>query len=98
VDLESEHRIAIRNRLQINKEATSMHQSAEWGMHAFKASLPRLKDRFIYEEYGERKLILKIMTLLYNLLARKVGISQIQSVYMSHLERNANEFFVGPLL
>jgi hypothetical protein len=98
VDIESDNRVGLRNRILVNKEATSMRQSAEWGMHSLKSSFPRLKDRFIYEEYGERKLILKMLVLLFNLRARKVGINQIRSVYMPNLERNANDYFVGPLL
>ena len=30
--------------------ATSMHQAAEWGMHAFQSMFPRVKDTIIYEE------------------------------------------------
>jgi hypothetical protein len=80
--------------VRLNAEATSMRQSAEWGMRALQSSFPRLKDRFIYEEYGERKIILKTMLLLYNLRARKVGINQIKNTYMPALEANANEMFV----
>ncbi len=28
--------------------ATSMHQAAEWGMHAFQSMFPRVKDTIIY--------------------------------------------------
>jgi hypothetical protein len=98
VDLEDDDGIALRNRIRVNTEATSMRQSAEWGMRALKASFPRLKDRFVYEEYGERKVILKMMLLLYNLRARKVGINQIKNVYMDNLERNANDYFVGQMV
>ena len=78
----------------LNKEATAMRQSAEWGMRALQSSFPRLKDRFIYEEYGERRIILKSMILLYNLRARLVGINQIRNTYMPALEVNANARFV----
>jgi hypothetical protein len=78
----------------LNKEATAMRQSAEWGMRALQSSFPRLKDRFIYEEYGERKIILKSMILLYNLRARLVGINQIRNTYMPALEVNANARYV----
>jgi DDE superfamily endonuclease len=98
IDLEDNDIEALRNRLIVNQQATSMRQSAEWGMRALKASFPRIKDRFIYEEYGERAIILKMLLLLYNLRARKVGINQIKNVYMANLTRNANEYFVGPML
>ena len=40
--------------LIINREATSMRQSAEWGMRALQGSFPRLKDKFLYEEGGKK--------------------------------------------
>ena len=81
-------------QLQINKEATAMRQSAEWGMRAIQSSFPRLKDRFTYEENGERKLMLKMMILLYNLRSRKVGINQIRNTYMPALNVNANRVYM----
>jgi hypothetical protein len=66
----------------LNEAATSMQQSAKWGMHAIQLSFPQLKDRFIYKENGERKNILKMMILLNNLCAQRVGINQIKNVYM----------------
>jgi hypothetical protein len=38
----------------IARDATSMRQSAEWGMRAFQSSMPRIKDRMKFEERGER--------------------------------------------
>jgi hypothetical protein len=75
----------------IHKQAGSMRQSAEWGMRALQSSFPRLKEHLIYEEHGERRLIIKSMILIYNLRARKVGINQIRNVYLPSLERNANQ-------
>lgn len=77
---------------RLNDQATSMRQSAEWGMRALQSSFPRLKDRFIYEEYGERKIVQKMVLLLYNLWARKVGINQIRNVYMPALDILANGY------
>jgi hypothetical protein len=79
-------------------QAKSMRQSAEWGMRSFQSSFPRLKDRFIYEEFGERRIIMKMCLLLYNLRARRVGINQIRNTYMPALNMDANQMFVGPLL
>ncbi len=42
----------------IARDATSMRQSAEWGMRAFQSSMPRIKDRMKFEERGERKVTL----------------------------------------
>ena len=82
----------------VNTEATSMRQSAEWGMRMLQSSFPRLKDRFIYEEHGERLLVLKMCVLVYNLRARRVGINQILNTYMPNLNRDANKHVLGPLL
>jgi hypothetical protein len=59
------------------REVTSARQTAEWGMLTIQASFPRIRDRFIYEEHGEQRIVLKMFVLLYNLWARMVGINQI---------------------
>ena len=61
----------------VKRAATSMQQSAEWGMRAVQSSFPRLKDTVIYEEHGERRIIFNCFFHLYNLRARLVGINQI---------------------
>ena len=58
------------------RQATSMRQAAEWGMRAIQSSFPRLKDTFVYEETGERRIVMKMLCLLYNLRARTVGINR----------------------
>jgi len=78
----------------IARDATSMRQSAEWGMRAFQSSMPRIKDRMKFEERGERKVTLTVMILLYNLRARMIGINQLRSFYMGALYRDANVEFV----
>lgn len=82
--------------LQRLRQATSMRQAAEWGMQMFQASFPRVKDRFSYEEDGERKIIMKSLFLTYNFRARLVGINQIKTHYMAYLNANANTRFVRP--
>jgi len=79
---------------QIARDATSMRQSAEWGMRAFQSSLPRIKDRMVFEERGERKVTLSLMILLYNFRANLVGINQLASFYAAPLLRDANRDFV----
>ena len=81
-----------RHDTAVFEATTSMRQSAEWGMRALQCSFPRIQDRFLYEEYGERKIILKMMVLLYNVRARKVGINQIKSVNMPNLMHNTNKY------
>jgi DDE superfamily endonuclease len=77
----------------LSKEIASIRQTLEWGMRCMQASFPRLKDRFYYKEFGERKLILKLCILLHNLRARRVGINQIKNVYIQNLDVNTNDFF-----
>ena len=81
-----------RQRFGMNRQATSIRQLSEWGMRCLQGSFPRIKDKFRYEEKGERKLILQMIVLLYNFRASKVGQNQIASVYMPYLHRNANRY------
>jgi hypothetical protein len=80
----------VRQAFDIQRQGTSVRQLSEWGMRALQASFPRLKDRMIYEEKGERRLIMNMIVLLYNFRASVVGLNQIQSSFMPWLERNAN--------
>jgi hypothetical protein len=90
--LSIEERRRRYRKIQKKREATSARQTAEWGMLALQASFPRLKDRFVYEERGERRIVLKMMVLLYNMWARMVGINQILNTYMTRrLMWDANE-------
>lgn len=60
------------------------------GIRVIQGSFPRLKDRMLYEERGERKLILPSIVRLFNLRARLVGINQLNSSYVPHLGPEAN--------
>ena len=75
----------------VANEATSLRQTAEWGMRALQGSFPRLKERFVYEERGERRIMLDMITRLFNLRGRRVGINQIRSVYMPWLDNSADK-------
>lgn len=37
------------------RQATSARQAYQWGMRALQGSLLHIKDRFYYEDHGERK-------------------------------------------
>jgi len=78
------------HRERLHTEVVKMRQSAEWGMRALQSSFPRLKDRIIYEEMGNRKIMLKLCILFFNYRARLVGINQIRNFYMPHLKNDAN--------
>jgi DDE superfamily endonuclease len=81
-----------RQNSLVHRQATSVRQLSEWGMRGLQGSFPRLKDRLKYEERGERRIILEMVVLLYNFRASTVGMNQIQSTFMPHLERSANSF------
>jgi hypothetical protein len=85
----------VRQDSTINRQATSVRQLSEWGMRGLQGSFPRLKDHFIYEENGERKLAIHSIVLLYNFRASTVGLNQIQSSFMPFLERSANDYMLG---
>jgi hypothetical protein len=68
-----------------------MRQAIEWGMRSIQSLFPRLKDLFVYEEGGERRIVLKMIVLLYNLCAHLVGINQIRNVYLASLNGDANQ-------
>lgn len=76
--------------LRILQQATSVRQTAEWGMRAFQSSFPRIKDQMHFEQNGERKKIISSLVLLFNLRARLVGINQILSTFMPYLGPEAN--------
>ena len=78
-----------RQAMLLGQQATSCRQAAEWGMRGLQGLFPRLKDRIIYEENGERAIILKFITLLYNYRVRTVGINQILNYYMPSLSKDA---------
>jgi hypothetical protein len=83
----------VRQNLQTQRQATSVRQMSEWEeMRGLQALFPRLKDRIIYKENGEQRLIMELFMYLYNYRAAVVGMNQIQSVYMPWLRRSANNF------
>ncbi len=79
----------------LHREATSMRQASEWRMRALQSSYPRLKDCMIYDETGERRVIMKRMVLLFNLRSRWVRINQVLNTDMPSLERDAKEELVA---
>jgi hypothetical protein len=44
----------VQQNLEVQRQATSVRQMAEWGMIGLQASFPRLKDRLNYKEKGEQ--------------------------------------------
>jgi DDE superfamily endonuclease len=81
-----EHRKAV--------EATSLRQASEWGMRAIQSAFPRLKDAMKFEENGERRRILKLVPLLYNLRLELVGLNQIRNTYVPLWSRDG-DYIIG---
>ena len=73
-------------------EATSLRQAAEWGMRAIQGSMPRLKEPIHYEMNGERKRILKLVPLLYNIRLARVGLNQIANTYVPNWSRDSSYY------
>jgi len=61
-------------QMLVFREAKSLGQSAEWGMHAYHSSFPCLNERI---PYAEPLVILHLATLLYNFRCANVGLNQI---------------------
>eukprot|EP00536_Pseudo-nitzschia_multiseries_P018417 jgi/Psemu1/55504/gm1.55504_g len=55
---------------------------SEWGMRMIQGQFPRLKDRLLLEDFGDRKVILNVMMLLYNYQTSTIGHNQILNVFM----------------
>ena len=78
---------------EVISQATSLRQAAEWGMRAIQSSMPRLKDRFLYEEeekqHKERRIILELVPLLYNFRLEAVGLNQLRSTYVPNWSKDS---------
>ena len=59
--------------------------SGGWGMHAFQSSMPRIKDRMVFEERGERNVTLSLMILLYNFGQTWLGLINLLVSMLHHL-------------
>lgn len=73
-------------------QATSTQQSAGWMMQSCRRSFRPVKEWFIYEERGERRVVLWTTVLLFNLETKPAGLNQILWSYMLRLNVEANLF------
>ena len=63
-------------------QATSLCQSAEWGMRAIQGSFPRLKDRLIFSEDADhRNVFLHLIA-----MSCRVGLNQLSSTFYPTFE------------
>ena len=58
--------------------------------NAWSPGLPRLKDRILWEERGERKFMMQLVVFTYNYQAAKVGYNEIATVYQQPLLKNTS--------
>ncbi len=80
----------MRDGILFQRDAVKLRQSAEWGMHSFQSSFPRLRDRIRYEERGERLETMRMFVYLYNFRTNLVGCNQIRSTFAPWLEAQAD--------
>ena len=72
-----------KRAVALNNQATLLRQLSEHGMRMIQGQFPRLKDNLQLEEFGERKVVLHLLVLLYNYQTSKVGMNQILNSFMS---------------
>ena len=72
-----------KRAVALNNQATSLRQLSEHGMRMIQGQFPCLKDNLQLEEFGERKVVLHLLVLLYNYQTSKVGMNQILNSFMS---------------
>ena len=75
-----------------NRDATSVRQLSEWGMRMIEGQFPRIKDPFMYETKGNRKIILRLLIHLYNFQTAQVGINQILNSFCEETEQTYTHF------
>lgn len=70
----------------MHRQATSLAQAAAWGMRVTCFSIPRLHDRFQYEEeekeVREGDIVMKIVPLLRNFRLEFDGLNQLLNTYI----------------
>lgn len=73
-------------------KATSMRQNVEWGMRMFQWTYPHMKNRFIYKERGERKPMILLTIILFNLRTKIDALNKIRTVFIHFLSVEAQYF------
>jgi len=86
--------VTTEAELLVFREATSLRQYAEWGMHAYSSSFPCLNEHIPYEEHGERLTILHLAIFLYNFRCANVALNQICNLYVANWAIHANAYVI----
>ena len=81
-----------KNALELAEmnQATSLRQTAEWGMRQVQGAFPRLTDKIKFERNGERRIYLMLACLLYNMRLELVGLNQIRNTYCPLWSKDAD--------
>lgn len=69
--------------LVLNREIVTARQAAEWGMRTIQSTFGRLRVPLDANDSVRRQCIFAVILRLHNLRVRRIGISQIRSVYVS---------------
>jgi hypothetical protein len=64
----------------------SIRQTAEWGMRGFQSAFPRFTAQQLWHQPQFRKLSLECACMLFNFRTNLVGLNQIRTVWMQHLD------------
>eukprot|EP00536_Pseudo-nitzschia_multiseries_P002841 jgi/Psemu1/6402/gm1.6402_g len=70
----------------LNWEATALCQLSEWGMQMIQGQLPQLKDKLVLETFGDWKVTMNLVILLYNYQTSTIGHNQILNVFMHQMD------------
>ena len=69
-----------------NRAATSIRQLSERGMRMIQGQFPRVTDTLIFDESGDRRVVLRLLVHLYNFNCAQVGCNEILSSFMENEE------------
>ena len=82
---------AIADVIQFNRQLLSYRQTAEWGNRGLQGSFGRLRVPLEINSINRRNDILETCVRAFCLRTRRVGINQINTVYVGEWTRNDGE-------
>ena len=94
---------ADAEELTISRAATSIRQLSEWGMRMIQGQFPRVTDTLVFDEVGDRRVVLRLLVHFYNFNCAQVGCNETLTSFMESEEGyfghpditpNANEMVI----
>ena len=79
-----------------NRAATSIRQLSEWGMRMVQGQFPRVADTLIFDESGDRRVVMRIMVHLYNFQCCQVGQNEILNSFMQKDDGYFGHEYISP--